>query len=174
MKRIILVALACWTGTAFAQMDAKARGHNFSVLGSFSPGGFALGAQYEYMYDGSTGIGGHIRTFPKSEASATNNNPDHGYMIFGAGLGHHFFKGKWDLAFTPTFNIISIDSASNANPPRPDDATTMGPGLSIALLWAMTDAISLGFDYSNYWVWFEDDYKGHRISDMAIKLKFGF
>lgn len=179
MTRTVFIALACWSGLAFAQMDAKSKGHNFSVLGSMQKGGFSLGAAYEYMYDGSTGIGGHIRTFPKNEATTGANaelNPSHGYMIFGATLGHHFFKGKWDLAFTPSFNIMSIDSESTANPPRPDDTTTMGPGLSISLLWSITEMIALGFDYSNYWVWFEDDYKGLQtdISDLAFRLKAGF
>jgi len=162
---------------ASAQLDSKAKAHNFSGLLSMTEGGISLGAAYEYMYDGSTGVGAHIRTWPKNEATTGANaevNPSHGFMVFGASLGHHFFKGKWDLAFTPSFNILSIDSQSTANPPRPDDATTMGPGLSISLLWSLTERISAGFDYSNYWVWFEDDYKGLRISDMALKVKAGF
>ena len=141
-------------------------------------GGFSLGAAYEFMYDSSTGVGAHIRTFTK-QAEATGPNPPyvkehHGLMIFGATLGHHFFKGKWDLAFTPSFNIISIDSSDNSTPPRPDDATTMGPGLSIALLWQLTDMVAAGFDYSNYWVWFEEDHRGLAISDFAIKVKASF
>lgn len=180
MTRLLLVTLATWTGIAAAQMDvrsAKAVAHNFSVLGSMNAGGFSLGAGYEYMYDTATGVGAHIRTFSK-EAEGTgvtaSVNPHHGLMIFGATLGHHFFKGKWDLAFTPSFNIISIDSSDNNTPPRPDDATTMGPGMSISLLWALTERFSAGFDYSNYWVWFEEDYRGLVISDFAIKAKASF
>ena len=176
MKRLLLVTLATWTGLAAAQMDvksAKAVAHNFSVLGSMNAGGFSLGAAYEYMYDSSTGVGAHIRTFSKKTATATSPTAHHGLMIFGAALGHHFFKGKWDLAFTPSFNIISIDSYVPA-PGRPEDATTMGPGMSISLLWLLTERISAGFDYSNYWVWMEEDYRGPIISDMAVKVKASF
>lgn len=169
MKRILIAALALCSSAAFAQMDvrtARASQHNFSALLSKNTGGFSLGAGYEYMYDGATGVGAHIRSFSKEDSGPNRN---HGYMIFGAALGHHFFKGKWDLAFTPSFNMISIDALGTT----PGDSTTMGPGMSISLVWALTEMISLGFDYSNYWVWFDDDWAGLRMSDMALKLKIG-
>lgn len=180
MIRLFLIPLIGWSGLAAAQMDvnaAKAMQHNFSVLGSMSRGGFAFGAAYEYMYDSATGVSAIFRNFPKSGEAANNYHTTNGYMILGAGLGHHFFKGKWDLAFTPSFNLISIDSyydGSPASAKEPDDTTTMGPGLSISLLWTLTERIAVGFDYSNYWVWFEEDFRGNVISDMAVKLKFAF
>lgn len=169
MKRILILALALSSTAAFAQMDvrmARAREHNFSGVLSKNVGGFSLGAAYEYMYDGATGIGGQIRSFPKDDKSPNVGN---GYLIFGATLGHHFFKGKWDLAFTPSFNFMSIDAVNNP----PGDTTTLGPGMSISLVWALTEKISAGFDYSNYWVWFDDDFAGLSISDMALKIKIG-
>lgn len=179
----VLVALMTFAGVAHAQMssgssgassapDAKASLHNFSVLISMARGGAALGAAYEYMYEGSTGIGAHIRTFAK-ETSGDVIEQGPGLMIVGAQLGHHFFKKRWDLAFTPSFNLISIDSHVSG-PNNPEDATTFGPGMSISLLWQITDRISAGFDYNNYWVWLDSDWAGHRISDMAFKLRVGF
>lgn len=184
MKHLLLAALIGFAGFANAQMssgssfssgsssgsapEAKAAAHNFSVLFSMNRGGAALGANYEYMYDGATGVGAHIRTFPKETGTVRNQGP--GYMIFGAQLGHHFYKKRWDLAFTPSFNFISIDS----HVARPDDTTTMGPGMSISLTWQLTDRIAAGFDYSNYWVWFSDDWAGLNMSDMALKVKASF
>jgi hypothetical protein len=173
MKRILIASVLFWSGLAAAQLDVrtvKASSHNFSVLGSMAYGGFSLGAGYEYMYDTSTGVGAHIRTFSKKTATTSSPTPYNGLTIFGASLGHHFFKGKWDLAFTPSFNIIMIDSASV----RPDDTTTMGPGMSLALTWAMTERIGVGFDWSNYWVWFDEDFRTLVVSDFAVKAKFSF
>ncbi len=187
MKHLLFAALLTLSSVAHAQLsggsgysssssggmsstvEAKASAHNFSVLGSMNRGGFAIGAGYEYMFDGATGVGGHIRTFPKETGNTAGNNTN-GYMIIGAQLAHHFYKKRWDLAFTPSFNIISIDSRTAT----PDDTTTMGPGMSISLLWQLTDRLALGFDYTNYWVWLEDDYAGLVISDMAVKFKAGF
>ncbi len=180
MIRVLLVTLAFSATTAFAQMDvktAKASAHNFTGLLSMQTGGVSLGAGYEYMWDTSTGVGAHLRTFSKREAGTGANAGDttsHGFMIFGASLGHHFFKGKWDLAFTPSFNIINIDSLSKANPAVPDDTMAMGPGMSISLVWLLTERISAGFDYSNYFVWFGDSYKGPVLSDFALKVKASF
>jgi hypothetical protein len=176
MSRIVFAILLGWSGLAAAQMDvrtAKASQHNVSGLLSKAAGGWSVGVGYEYMYDGATGIGGHFRTFSKEEGPINIHN---GFMIVGATLGHHFFKGKWDLAFTPSFNIISIDQAVEPKGTRttPDDATTFGPGMSISLTWALTERVGLGFDYSNYWVWLEDDYAGQVISDMALKVKGSF
>ena len=174
MKRVIFAAvLFLSTGLAHAQLEdrtAKASPHNFSLNLAPSAGGISLGFAYEYMYDASTGVGAHIRTFSKEDSGPNTSN---GYMIVGAGLGHHFFKRSWDLSFTPSFNILSIDSI---NPNNRDDSTTMGPGLSIALVWAFTDRFAVGFDYQNYWVWFDEDWNGpqNEISDLSIKLRASF
>lgn len=179
MKRILIATVLCWSGFATAQLTSssgsgggggKSGAHNFSVLGGMSTGGFRLGGAYEYMYDGSTGIGGHIHNFSKKTPTTSSPTAANGYMIIGAGLGHHFFKGKWDLAFTPSFNIIMIDSYQV----RPDDTTTMGPGMSLSLVWGLTDRIGMGFDVSQYWVWFNEDFRGQIISDFALKLKASF
>ncbi|MGE4131289.1 MAG: hypothetical protein AB7F86_06600 [Bdellovibrionales bacterium] len=192
MKRIVLSAIFAFSGVAMAQMDAggssssgsgfssRSNVHNFSIVASKNYGGFSLGAAYEYMYEAATGIGGHIRSFSKEGSYSGSGSGKltarhEGLMIFGAMLGHHFFKKHWDLAFTPSFNIISIDSHyGTPSSTIPDDATTMGPGLSISLLWSITNSVGLGFDYSNYWVWFDDDWPGLRISDMGIKFKVAF
>ncbi len=165
MKRILLFVAFSFCFPAVAQLDSTANRDGVMVLGSMSRGGFALGAAYEHLFENSTGLVGHFRMFQKDDDKGAN-----GYMIFGGGLSHHFYKKKWDLAFTPSFNVISIDSVTTT----PGDSTTMGPGLSIALLWTLTPKFSLGFDYNTYWVWFDEDYVGNVINDFAIKFKVAF
>lgn len=169
MQRLVLCLFLFGSMAATAQMDdrsAKGGPHNVSVVGGFNTGGFTFGAQYEFMHQDSSGIGAHLRWFNKEDSGP---NQSHGLFIVGAGAGHHFYKKSWDLAFTPSLNILNIDSSGAT-----DDSTTFGPGLSISLVCQITSAVAVGFDYSNYWVWFDDDYAGHLIDDMAVKLRMSF
>ena len=170
MKHLLLAALCSFSLAVHAQGDdrtAKSSPHNVNVNGGFNYGGFTFGVGYEHMYDSSTGIGGHLRIFNKDD-DALIGMP--GLTIIGATLGHHFYKRAWDLAFTPSFNLINIDAARAGQ----EDVTTFGPGMSISLVWAMTDRASFGFDFTNYWVWFDDDWKGTSIDDLSAKLRLSF
>ena len=171
MKRILVLAiwLSC-ASVSNAQTDertAKSSPHNIYALASFGLGGFSFGAAYEFMSDNSAGLGGHIRVVNKENGPINASN---GYTIIGAQMGHHFYKKSWDLAFTPSANIINIDSVSL----NPDDTSAFGPGLSISLLCSLTENFSLGFDNARYWVWFEEDYQGLVIDEFAIKGRFSF
>lgn len=169
MKSIILSLLLC-AGAAHAQLDDSAAGrtkHTINAVASMARGGFSIGASYEYMVDPSTGVGGQLRSFQKHD-SGPNNYP--GITILGAVGAAHFYKKNWDLSFTPSFNIISIDSYTT----KPGDATTMGPGLSLGLTWALNPNVGLGFDYSNYWVWFQEDWRGNVVDDLAFRIKASF
>lgn len=176
MKSLLIALLALGSLEIAAQTDDRsARGgeHNVSAVTSFSEYGFNFGAAYEYMMEDSLGFIGHLRFFDKDD-DAEGGYHD-GIMIFGAGVGHHFYKKSWDLSFSPTFNIINIDDAPNGIGGRAeDDETTFGPGLSIALLTQLTPNVALGFDWSNYWVWFDDVYAGKRIDDLGVKVRVSF
>ncbi|MGE0526882.1 MAG: hypothetical protein AB7G93_14980 [Bdellovibrionales bacterium] len=173
MKRLLiwLLSLSCVTTlslSASAQMDdhtAKGNTHNGFAMGSFTRAGFAFGLAYEYMFDASAGVGAHLRSFQKDRDEGVN-----GYMVVGAAYVSHFYKRSWDLSFAPSFNIINVDSYRD----RPDDATTMGPGLTISLLYQVAERVAIGFDNSRYWVWFDDDYAGLIIDDLAFKLRVNF
>lgn len=172
MKSIILSLLLC-AGVAHAQLDDTAMGRTKSAVNavvSMAKGGFSIGASYEYMLDPSTGVGGQLRTFQKHD---TGPNLYPGVTILGAIGAAHFYKKNWDLSFTPSFNIISVDSYA-ASGTKPGDATTMGPGLSVGLTWAINQHVGLGFDYSNYWVWFQEDWRGPIVNDLAFRLKASF
>lgn len=168
MKRILFVTLLCLSFSATAQFDekvAKAAKHSGSFLVGFGAGGTAFGFAYEFMPDQSLGFDGHLRVFPKDNQGA---NQSQGLMVLGGSMVHHFYKRSWDLAFSPSFNIINID-ATNGN-----DQTTFGPGLSISLMTQLTDQISVGFDNSRYWIWFDDDFRGSALDDFAIRIRSSF
>lgn len=167
MKRLLL-GLLLVGGFAHAQLDdAAGRGglHNVNLKAGFTAGGFALGAGYEYLFDQATGIGGEFRTYQKNDDRGSD-----GVMVVGATLGHHFYKKSWDLSFTPSFNLISIDRASAAS----EDVSSMGPGLSIGLTWQMNQRVAVGFDNSRYWIWFDEDARGLVMDDMSVKVKASF
>ena len=169
MKTFVLGAmLALSTQGALAQdFAAKASLHNVAVDLSVNEGGFSLGAGYEYMFDEAAGwsVGGHARVFSKDRPSYAN-----GLMIIGAQSGYHFFKKAWDLGFVPSVNIISIDSYRVT----PGNTTTVGPGLALTLTTQITERFAIGFAYSNFFVWFNNDYRGLAITDLALRGRFSF
>ena len=170
MRRLIFLLVSLSAISAAAQTEERSsrnNPHHLSAVGGFSEGGFTFGVAYEHLIDNSTGLGAHVRVFNKDDSAPGLAN---GIMIVGAVAGHHFYKKNWDLAFTPSFNIINIDSVVAS----PDDASVVGPGLSISLLYNLTPNLAMGFDNSRYWVWFDDDYAGLAIDDFAIKVKMSF
>jgi hypothetical protein len=170
MKRLLCLLILMTSTSAFAQSDersAKAATHNVSALLGHNAGGFNFGVSYEHMMDNSVGFGGHVRLFNKEDSGTNQVN---GYMIIGGAMGYHFYKKNWDLSFSPSVNMINIDSVS-ANP---DDASVIGPGLTISLVSQLTPNFAIGFDNSRYWVWFDDDYAGLAIDDFAVKARMSF
>lgn len=168
MKSLLIFVLL-GSVNVFAQEDrsAKLGPHAVSAVASFPQGGFSIGAAYEYSLEDSMGVVGHFRLFSKEDAP---KNPGHGLMVAGIGAAHHFYKKSWDLAFTPSINMINIDNVSKTG----DDATAFGPGLSVSLLCQMTDRIAAGFEWANYWVWFNEDFAGKRVDDLGLKVRMNF
>lgn len=167
MKRLIFILITLSSVSVSAQSDEAARSskHNgYATLG-INSGGLTFGAGYENMIDVGTGLTGGVRWFSKDD-----KRPANGLFIFGGGVAHHFYKKHWDLAFTPSMNVINIDTASRAQ----DDVTTLGPGLSISLLWQASPRIAIGFDNTRYWVWFDDDYSGTLIDDLSVRMRASF
>jgi hypothetical protein len=164
MKRILLAVLF-FSGSAFAAVNKQ--NNVFGDL-SFSSGGVHFGGGYEYIYNGSEGIGGHLQMFQKKSKDSKTVAP--GYLVIGAMTGFHFYKGDWDFALTPSMNIINVDVEEK----DPGDKTTLGPGISISLTTALNDKVAIGFDYQNYYIWFGDDYRGPAITDLSFRLKVGF
>lgn len=168
MKNLMLALVLCVAANAQADdRSGKSGPHSVSAVASFPKGGFSLGGAYEYMMQDSLGIVGHFRFFAKEDDPGNRSD---GMVIIGAGASHHFYKKSWDLSFTPSFNIINIDSAAVGG----DDKMALGPGLTIAFLTQVSANVAIGFDWANYWVWFDDDYAGKKVDDLAIKLRLSF
>ncbi len=170
MKSVFLFLALFGSFNVFAQTDAgSAKGglHNASAVLSFPRGGFSFGLGYEYMMQDSMGFEAHLRMFNRNTDAGKTAD---GMMIVGVGASHHFYKKSWDLSFTPSVNIMNIESAATNG----KDSTVFGPGLTVGLLTQVTPAIAIGVDWSNYWAWFDDDYAGKRVDDLAFKGRFSF
>lgn len=160
MRRLFLAALTLVASASFA--DTKM--NNVLVDAGFASGGFAIGGAYEYLYNGSQGIGAQLQMFQKDNKHSRN-----GVLVIGGFTGYHFYKGTWDFSVAPGLNIINISAANNGK-----DVTSLGPGLQISLTQALNDKVAIGFDYQNYYIWFDDDYRGKTIDNLAFKLKVSF
>lgn len=170
MKQILLVGALLISIATVAQAEERMSSngpHSVSGTMGFNTGGFTLSGEYEYMMDSSFGVGAYIREFPKDTDVKHSSN---GYLMVGGNVDAHFYKKNWDLSFAPGFAVIKIDSSSALK----DDTTTMGPSLSVGLLWQLTPAFAVGFENARYWVWFSSDYAGQLRDDMSIKGRFSF
>jgi hypothetical protein len=128
-------------------------------------GGITIGGAYEHLYNGAQGIGGQLQIFQKDK--------DHfapGIIVIGGFTGYHFYKGTWDFSLAPGMNILAISAYDSSH----KDTTTFGPSMQIGLTQALNDQFALGFDYANYWVWADKDYRGWIMSTMNVRLKINF
>ncbi len=169
MIRIFTALLFCASLNAAAQVDdaSKAGANSASATIAFNTGGLVLGLGYEHIIKDSFGVGANLRWYNKEDGP---KNPANGLFIVGASASHHFYKKNWDLSFAPSFNIINIDSYTAAR----KDSTTFGPGISIGLLCQVAPNIGVGFDWSNYWAWFDKDYAGKIADDLGVKARLSF
>lgn len=169
MVRLLMILTMLTSLNAAADMadPSKAGANSVSATLSFGWPSAIIGAQYEHMIKDSLTIGAHLRLFPKNTSASNSRN---GYMVIGATAGHHFYKKEWDLSFTPSLNIINIDAASATG----KDVTTLAPGLSLGILYQFTNSIAAGFDYSHYHVWFDSNYAGASLDDLALRGRFSF
>lgn len=169
MKTTWLTALALVSALLSSTVMAQTHTQSSNVLGylGMARGGVTFGAGYEYLYNGSQGLGGQIHMYQKDSGTKHNSN---GYLVVGGFTGFHFFKGDWDFSLAPGVNIINIDSTSTTT----KSATTLGPSLQISLTTQLNQKVAIGFDYANYYVWFGDDYRGDVLSDLNFKVKVTF
>ncbi|MBX3022366.1 MAG: hypothetical protein KF799_11895 [Bdellovibrionales bacterium] len=167
--KTLLLALSIFSAAAFAQSGGQGKAQNLLVDVGFAQGGFKFGGAYDYIYNGSQGIGGQFHYYTKKEP-ATGTAGKTGFMIAGAHTSYHFYKGDWDFSLAPSFNIVNIDNVGT----NAEDKTGFGPGLSIGLTQAINDRVAIGFALNNYWVWFGEEIRGHQIDDLNFRVKVGF
>ena len=165
-KFLLSLLLILGASSASAQSYGSANSAIYGGFG-FSEGGFALGADYEYMGFTDFGIGGFVRMYEKDDEDPFSHE---GLTTFGAFIRPHFSKKSWDLYVSPGIAIINIDSYSNDI----DDATTLGPVLAIGLMYEMSGAVALGVESMSTWVWFEEDWRGQREEDFMLRFRVSF
>ena len=161
--KLLSIAFALFS-TVFTVASAASL-HNGTAQFGMGTGGFNFGVGYDYMYNQAQSLGGHFHYYSKDDKKGAN-----GVMIIGATTGFHFFKGDWDFALTPSLDIVNIDGVDKTKGSK----TGFGPGLSVGLLTALNEKVSLGFDFVHHYVWFGDDYRGKVIDDLNVKVRVGF
>lgn len=137
--------------------------HSVQVNFGFSRGGTAIGADYEYGYDRTFGIGGYFRMLPDDRDNGAN-----GVTAFGAFIRPHFNRQNWDLYVSPGFGMVAYEPVGR------DDENLLGPTLAIGLLYEFNPKMSFGVEQMNFYSWFgDDDYSGE-LAESVLMAKFRF
>lgn len=171
LKQYALVALGLALGSsAFAQGEydnysMPKSANSVYVNTSLSPGGLALGADFEHD-TGPHGIGGYTRFYQREQ------NVAHGIFSLGGFIRPHFRRKEWSLYVSPGFGIHVINSRSNT----PDDETVIGPVFMTGVLYAMSPTFSLGAEYMTIQAWTgEDAFRAiPLVQDISLKARFAF
>lgn len=156
MKKASLILLFFMSLNAFA-LGRNNVGINLGMAG----GGLTLGADYEYLWKRSVGVGGFARFFQKDD-------PAHpGIFAVGANARVHHRVESVDLSVAPGFALINVDGAAK-------DTTSIGPTFSIAATFMITDAVSIGLENTGYWIWLDSDFRGQIVDDTSLRFTFNF
>lgn len=166
----LLIGVVLFAASAVAADDydeASYSRSNSAVLvnASFTKGGFGLGADYEYAYHSTYGIGGYTRFYQKDEDEGAN-----GLFSFGAFVRPHFHRRSWNLYVAPGFGVTMVDPAAK----NADSETVFGPAIMYGLLFKFSKQMAFGVENMKIYSWFGDDFKGHLLDDLAAKFRFEF
>lgn len=167
MRKLVLSFVFVLGLPAFAQSDFGLAKHSIYGAFGFTPGGMALGADYEYLGLRDFGIGGYVRIYQKDDETP---NTDHGYTTFGAFIRPHFTKKSWDFYVSPGIAIVNIDALNDP----PGDTTSLGASFALGLMYEITNSAALGVENMGTWVWFDEDWRGQRIDDLMLRFRLSF
>lgn len=161
-----LISMVTISSGAFAASTVESsKGPVKNVLGylGVSRGGVTIGGGFEFLADGSQGMGGQLHYYQKND---TTEHGTPGFLILGGFTSYHFYKSTWDFALSPGFNIMQVNAVGKA-----DDETDLGPSIQISLTQALNDKFAIGFDFATYYFW-TGDARGLPLTDLDIKFKF--
>lgn len=147
--------------------DTLSKYDHFANLGvSFSRGGLALSADYEYPMHQTFGLGGFFRMNQKSEDPAVT-----GATMLGAFIRPHFHRRGWDLYVAPGFGLMMVDAPSTG-----EDETALGPSMAVGLLYQLTDSIAVGSEWFMATPWFASStLRGNQlVNDINARVRFAF
>jgi hypothetical protein len=159
----LLAVLAVFSMGTFAQ----AQGNTIAGVFSIAQGGnVSLGAEFEHEMERNYGVGGFVRFFQKDDDAPGFSN---GVTCFGADARVHLPQKRWDFSAAPGVSIINIDAVG-----RGDDSTTLGPSLFLTVAYQITDTMTVGLENQKYYVWFDKDYAGGIVDDLAFRFSASF
>ena len=161
-KSILALISALVVGTSALSAHALGR-KNVGLNAGMATGGFTLGGDFEYLMKRSYGLSGFARFYQKDE----DRTDAPGLFVFGANARIHQRVEMFDVSIAPGFAIVNIDGNSK-------DATSLGPSLSVAAVYALKDDVFIGLENSRYYVWFDKDYRGIVMDDTSLRLTFNF
>lgn len=161
---ILFSFIATLSAAQFAWAEFTEGSHAVQFNFGFTKGGTALGADYEFGFDRTFGIGGYVRMYPDS----SSNPESDGLTAMGVFVRPHFNRQSWDFYVSPGFGMISYE------PQRVSDETLLGPSFAIGLLYEFNSKMSFGVEEMRMYSWFgEEDYRGE-VSQSAFMGKFRF
>ncbi len=163
---MILLFLSASGASAQVYSESVNSRNPHSILGNitFAQGGLGLGADYEYAYSRTHGIGGYARMYQKDDDRGAN-----GIVAIGGFIRPHFNKKSWDLYLSPGLAIISVDGTGTRK-----DVTTLGASLALGLLYQVSPTIAFGIENMKHYVWFDADYRGLVMDELSLKLRVSF
>lgn len=160
----ILVSLASLF-TSMARADLAEGKNALLVNFGVTPGGAALGLDFENGFNRTFGLGGYFRIDPDDQTNHRN-----GITTIGGFIRPHFSRQQWDLYVSPGFGIVFLKPGDGSS-----TQTLLGPSWAIGLLYEFTGAVSFGLESMNYYSWLgKDAYRGELQNDLMAKFRFIF
>jgi hypothetical protein len=126
---------------------------------------FIIGGEYENSFDRTYGLGGQARLY--SNLDGAGGNP--GFFTIGGFVRPHFTRGPWDLAVAPGLALAFIASNGPVS-----SKTTLGPTLSILLMYQFTPKFAFGVEHFELYSWTDSTYRGQLTSDFTLKGRYYF
>ena len=63
--------------------------------------------------------------------------------------------------------IINVDGPTK-------DTTSMGPSFAMAVTYEIAPQVALGLENTQYWIWFDSDFRGSVADDTSLRITFNF
>ncbi len=131
---------------------------------SFTPGGLAVGLEYENNFDRTYGLGAQLRISAKQDQPAVP-----GVTAVGGFVRPHFTRGPWDLSIAPGLAILMLSSPNSRA-----DVTGFGPTFSMTLMYQMTNQLAIGAENYHAYDWTGSAYRGQVSNDTMARVRLNF
>lgn len=167
MKLLIALILGCsalpLTSWAYSSSERAYSDADHNIYGhmGFGRGGFVLGADYEYPFHKTYGLGGYFSMYSKDDE---NGAP--GLTALGVFIRPHFHRRSWEFYLSPGFGLLMYDG-------KYDDETALGPVFALGLTYQVTRDWAFGVESQSLYGWFADKARGQVESSLLAKVRYG-